>query len=158
MGLILVKAKGSGLKDRRRPLGIGLPMHHVQLRTLWCQTKALQIPEIALFHHGKFDLPFPLAPILFPRAGTIAGRMRPISPPSRTAGCIPARGGYSPAAIADLIAPRRGGRAVEGARLESVFTGNRVGGSNPPPSAISTPERDKLSGDCLGRVRLKRRS
>jgi hypothetical protein len=30
---------------------------------------------------------------------------------------------------------RRGGRAVEGARLESVFTGNRNVGSNPTPSA-----------------------
>ena len=29
----------------------------------------------------------------------------------------------------------RGGRAVEGARLESVYTGNRIVGSNPTPSA-----------------------
>ena len=29
----------------------------------------------------------------------------------------------------------RGGRVVEGARLESVFTGNRNAGSNPAPSA-----------------------
>ena len=29
----------------------------------------------------------------------------------------------------------RGGRAVEGARLESVYTGNRIAGSNPAPSA-----------------------
>src|SRR4026208_1065826 len=28
---------------------------------------------------------------------------------------------------------RRGGRVAEGARLESVFTGNRNGGSDPPP-------------------------
>jgi hypothetical protein len=26
---------------------------------------------------------------------------------------------------------------VEGARLESVYTGNRIAGSNPAPSAIS---------------------
>ena len=32
-------------------------------------------------------------------------------------------------------ARRRGGRAVEGARLESVYTGNRIAGSNPAPSA-----------------------
>ncbi len=32
-------------------------------------------------------------------------------------------------------AARRGGRAVEGARLESVYTGNRIAGSNPAPSA-----------------------
>ena len=31
---------------------------------------------------------------------------------------------------------RRGGRAAEGARLESVFTGNRNEGSNPSFSAI----------------------
>jgi hypothetical protein len=31
---------------------------------------------------------------------------------------------------------RRGGRVVEGARLESVYTGNRIAGSNPAPSAI----------------------
>ena len=27
---------------------------------------------------------------------------------------------------------------AEGARLESVYTGNRIGGSNPPLSAINT--------------------
>ena len=32
----------------------------------------------------------------------------------------------------------RGGRAVEGARLESVYAGNRIAGSNPAPSAIYT--------------------
>lgn len=31
---------------------------------------------------------------------------------------------------------RRGGRAVEGARLERVYTGNRIKGSNPFLSAI----------------------
>src|SRR3954454_4965557 len=30
---------------------------------------------------------------------------------------------------------RRGGRGAEGARLESVYTGNRIGSSNPSPSA-----------------------
>ena len=29
----------------------------------------------------------------------------------------------------------RGGRVVEGARLEIVYAGNRIGGSNPPFSA-----------------------
>ena len=33
---------------------------------------------------------------------------------------------------------RRGGRAAEGARLESVYTGNRIAGSNPAPSARKT--------------------
>ena len=32
---------------------------------------------------------------------------------------------------------RRGGRVVEGARLESVYTGNRIAGSNPALSATS---------------------
>ena len=32
---------------------------------------------------------------------------------------------------------RRGGRVAEGARLESVYAGNRIAGSNPAPSAIS---------------------
>ncbi len=31
-----------------------------------------------------------------------------------------------------------GGRVVEGARLESVYTGNRIAGSNPALSAISS--------------------
>jgi hypothetical protein len=31
---------------------------------------------------------------------------------------------------------RRGGRVVEGARLESVYAGNRIAGSNPAPSAM----------------------
>src|SRR5947209_16804092 len=31
---------------------------------------------------------------------------------------------------------RRGGRVVEGARLESVYTGNGIAGSNPAPSAM----------------------
>lgn len=34
---------------------------------------------------------------------------------------------------------RRGGRVVEGARLESVFTGDRNAGSNPALSAIQLP-------------------
>jgi hypothetical protein len=34
-----------------------------------------------------------------------------------------------------MIDDWRGGRVAEGARLESVFTGNRNVGSNPTPSA-----------------------
>src|SRR5580704_11453649 len=33
---------------------------------------------------------------------------------------------------------RRGGRVAEGARLESVYTGNRIVGSNPTPSASTS--------------------
>ncbi len=39
------------------------------------------------------------------------------------------------ATLAILRSIRRGGRAAEGARLESVYTGNRIEGSNPSPSA-----------------------
>jgi hypothetical protein len=52
------------------------------------------------------------------------------------------RGSACAAPWPDYIPPRpaerfrrRGGRVVEGARLERVYTGNRIGGSNPPPSA-----------------------
>ena len=40
---------------------------------------------------------------------------------------------------------RRGGRVAEGARLESVYTGNRIVGSNPTPSAtvMSTQKYSK---------------
>ena len=37
----------------------------------------------------------------------------------------------------DKIRLRRGGRAAEGARLESVYAGDRIVGSNPTPSAIT---------------------
>ena len=37
---------------------------------------------------------------------------------------------------------RRGGRVVEGARLERVYTGNRIEGSNPSPSTIRRRLRD----------------
>ncbi len=33
---------------------------------------------------------------------------------------------------------------AEGARLESVYTGNRIGGSNPPLSAINTSRYDDV--------------
>src|SRR5207249_7449422 len=36
-----------------------------------------------------------------------------------------------------LLKSRRDGRVAEGARLESVYTGNRIGGSNPSLSAIT---------------------
>ena len=35
---------------------------------------------------------------------------------------------------------RRGGRVVDGARLESVYTGDRIAGSNPAPSATCPRE------------------
>src|SRR5208337_4018885 len=43
-----------------------------------------------------------------------------------------------------LFSPRRGGRAVEGARLESVFTGNCNVGSNPTLSAIPGRIRGRI--------------
>ena len=47
---------------------------------------------------------------------------------------------------------RRGGRVVEGARLESVYTGNRIAGSNPAPSAIFN------SKEIVGALRPMRRT
>jgi hypothetical protein len=38
-------------------------------------------------------------------------------------------------AARDVDATWRGGRAAEGARLESVYAGNCIAGSNPAPSA-----------------------
>jgi hypothetical protein len=52
--------------------------------------------------------------------------------------CQPAPGDYSAPARKDALpraALRRDGRVAEGARLESVYTGNRIVGSNPTPSA-----------------------
>jgi hypothetical protein len=42
---------------------------------------------------------------------------------------------HAPRYIAPIFLRRRGGRVAEGARLESVYTGNRIVGSNPTPSA-----------------------
>src|SRR5579864_8308018 len=47
---------------------------------------------------------------------------------------------------------RRDGRVAEGARLESVYTGNRIVGSNPTPSARSTVRRHWLP---LAAIHLK---
>src|SRR4029078_11464046 len=56
----------------------------------------------------------------------------------------------------NVCAPRRrhgwrGGRVVEGARLESVYTGNRIAGSNPALSAnqfAATPPVAELERNC----------
>ena len=39
----------------------------------------------------------------------------------------------------------RGGRVAEGARLESVYTGNRIVGSNPTPSANIKLRTDEMA-------------
>src|SRR5271169_185023 len=44
-------------------------------------------------------------------------------------------------AARDEDATWRGGRAAEGARLESVYAGNCIAGSNPAPSAKSDIKR-----------------
>ena len=49
----------------------------------------------------------------------------------------------------------RGGRAVEGARLESVYTGNRIEGSNPSPSANAS---SKILLRAPGRQEARHRS
>src|SRR5580704_17540656 len=52
----------------------------------------------------------------------------------------------SPTGILRPVSLRRGGRVAEGARLESVYTGNRIVGSNPTPSAISVSCAGKAVG------------
>ena len=52
----------------------------------------------------------------------------------RQKACAGSPGIYIPRPIAGN--GRRDGRVAEGARLESVYTGNRIVGSNPTPSAI----------------------
>jgi hypothetical protein len=65
-------------------------------------------------------------------------------------------------------AQRRGGRAVEGARLESVCTGNRTEGSNPSLSASASAspclcspcpdDLDLLTAECAPQKRWRRHS
>jgi hypothetical protein len=46
---------------------------------------------------------------------------------------------------------RRDGRVAEGARLESVYTGNRIVGSNPTPSAsLRGPRVTRAPGQLDG--------
>ena len=45
---------------------------------------------------------------------------------------------------------RRGGRVAEGARLESVYAGNRIEGSNPSPSA--NPLKHYLTPDLESQI------
>src|SRR6516225_8301456 len=81
-----------------------------------------------------------IAPLLRPRLESSARRdLRP-----RVARCYAPRPRFSQGARA-----RRGGRAVEGARLESVYTGNRIAGSNPAPSASSEHVHTGHMGDSL---------
>jgi hypothetical protein len=55
--------------------------------------------------------------------------------PRALAACAGAAAGAIGHPFAATAARRRGGRAAEGARLESVYAGNRIAGSNPAPSA-----------------------
>jgi hypothetical protein len=59
-----------------------------------------------------------------------------------------------------LAQPRRGGRAAQGARLESVYTGNRIEASNPSPSAktsfaLLSSDTDAGFGSAQGRSALR---
>src|SRR6202020_340063 len=72
---------------------------------------------------------------LRPASAVLARALRPVLSPS-------------PALL--MGARRRGGRAAEGARLESVYAGNRIAGSNPAPSA------NAASGKVCGRSGLYR--
>jgi hypothetical protein len=52
---------------------------------------------------------------------------------------------------------RRGGRAAEGARLESVYTGNRIEGSNPSPSASRASARKNSASPRYNSAGWRRR-
>jgi hypothetical protein len=52
-------------------------------------------------------------------------------------------------AARDKDATWRGGRAAEGARLESVYAGNCIAGSNPAPSAKSDIKSLFYNGLCV---------
>ena len=71
----------------------------------------------------------------------IAASLRSIRVGRASADCLHARGRrcYRPRPRSLCGARRRGGRAAEGARLESVYAGNRIAGSNPAPSANLKP-------------------
>lgn len=65
--------------------------------------------------------------------GKVAKKMKtPLAPPMSFA--------YTPSHAAGhtRCAVRRGGRVAEGARLERVYTGNRIEGSNPSLSAMTS--------------------
>ena len=67
-------------------------------------------------------------------AAAIATASKPLAlrmAPTIVAPIQPALAAHCPAAL------RRDGRVAEGARLESVYTGNRIVGSNPTPSATA---------------------
>ena len=73
-------------------------------------------------------------------AKRLARKANPAPPRWRDNACQQAPGDYSAPAGEDALpraALRRDGRVAEGARLESVYTGNRIVGSNPTPSATS---------------------
>ena len=76
------------------------------------------------------------------RSGEAGLRRGPAAAPRPQAACAQDRRIYIPGQPAPgqgargPRAPRRDGRVAEGARLESVYTGNRIVGSNPTPSAI----------------------
>src|SRR5262245_42668296 len=73
--------------------------------------------------------------------GALSGLPREIGregPDARERPCAPAR--LAPAQRGPIFAAAwRDGRVAEGARLESVYTGNRIVGSNPTPSASDLP-------------------
>jgi hypothetical protein len=90
-----------------------------------------------------FESP-PLRHLLPPARAEIEATSRaPAEPPGTLAARRPGRR-LAPKALGSISralprSPRRDVRAAEGARLESVYTGNRIEGSNPSLSATSPP-------------------
>ncbi len=72
--------------------------------------------------------------------------------------CLGSTGGYRQRTLGNKFAKidstRRGGRVAEGARLESVYTGNRIAGSNPVLSAKFSELIDpiRLLELCFGTI------
>src|SRR3984957_4546803 len=87
-------------------------------------------------------------------AKRLARKVNPTAPERCDNACQQASGDYSAPARKDALpraALRRDGRVAEGARLESVYTGNRIVGSNPAPLARPFPERILQSRPTLVR-------
>ena len=91
----------------------------------WCQ----RVGRTAVGHFADIAEEEPLFDATRAQSA-VGGRERRLEPERLALGVLP-----SIFAATAPLAGRRDGRVAEGARLESVYTGNRIVGSNPTPSA-----------------------
>ena len=68
--------------------------------------------------------------------------------------CLQYQRGLTETASRRFFRTRRDGRVVEGARLESVYRGNSIEGSNPSLSAILSPSESVTSNPANCHVRV----